>query len=348
VQAAVPLVAATLLWGSGYHATLVAGRRLPALWVACLRPALSVWILLGLGAFWGMSIPRGRAAAWAVVSGVLTTAIFFVALVEGVVRAGAADAAVLTNTAPFFVLLLASLLLGERLQPRRLAGMALGFAGVVLMVATRLGEQRGTGTVAVGTAFALAAAVASALGTVIVRRMALRDPGIDVVGLTTVQLAVGTLILLPLAFAVDGNDGSWGSGSLWAALVWLSFGSTAAASVLFFFGLRRVTAPRASAFLFLVPAVAVAIEIVLGDRPGSAALVGMALAIVGVAIVTIEGLRLRLFASPVWNRERRRYVGAADEAREHEERQHIREHQPHLRRKRPARAERKQDEGGAG
>jgi probable blue pigment (indigoidine) exporter len=282
----VPLVAATVLWGSGYHATLVAGDRLPALWVACLRPALSVWPLLALGALWHVRFPRGRAAVWAVLSGVLTTAIFFIALVEGVLRAGAADAAVLTNTAPFFVLLLAWLLLGERLRPRGVAGMLVGFAGVVLMVAARLAEQHDAGSVAVGTGFALAAAVASALGTVIVRRMAVHDASLDVVGLTTVQLAVGTVILLPVALAVDGGAGSWGSGSLWAALLWLSLGSSAAASVLFFFGLRLVTAPRAVAFQFLVPAVAVAIEIALGNAPGAVALAGMALAIVGVAVVS--------------------------------------------------------------
>ena len=69
----------------------------------------------------------------------------------------------------------------------------------------------------------------------------------------------------------------------------LAIGSSAIAYLAFFAALRRVEAAQASAWLFLVPVVAVVVELALGEVPDGIVLVGMALAIAGVALISLFG-----------------------------------------------------------
>ena len=55
----------------------------------------------------------------------------------------------------------------------------------------------------------------------------------------------------------------------------------------FALALRAIPATRASAWQFLAPVVAVVVELVFGDAPGAVVLLGMALAICGVALVSV-------------------------------------------------------------
>jgi drug/metabolite transporter (DMT)-like permease len=286
-RAVTMLLVAMCCWGSSYHITAIAGRHASGLWVAALRPTIAAAVLLALMPLLRARLPRGQTLAWAMVTGVLMVAVFFIGLVEGTLRAGAADASVLTNSSPFFVLVFSWIALGERLAPGRIAGLVVGFVGVVLMVSSHLSsDHHDTHKLLVGMALALMASVAWAAGTMIVRRLAVRDPDLDVIGLTATQYAVGGAILLVLVLAVDGTGGTdWSSGELWGAALSLSVVSSSIGVLLFFFALQMVSAPRASAFQFLVPAVAVVIEIALGNTPSALVLVGIVLAIAGVAIV---------------------------------------------------------------
>ena len=62
------------------------------------------------------------------------TALSLVGLAEGTARAGPAIAAVLLNTAPFFVAVIGRLTLDERVTALRALGLAVGFAGVLLII----------------------------------------------------------------------------------------------------------------------------------------------------------------------------------------------------------------------
>jgi drug/metabolite transporter (DMT)-like permease len=136
---------------------------------------------------------------------------------------------------------------------------------------------------------ALAAAAGWAVTTLIVKWLVERDPDFDLVGLTTGQHIVGAIVLLALAFGIDGVGGTaWSSGDLWGAITYLAFGASVAAYLAFFGALKRIDAARASAWLFLVPVVAVLIEVVLGEVPEPIVLLGMALAIAGVALASVS------------------------------------------------------------
>jgi drug/metabolite transporter (DMT)-like permease len=254
-----------------------------------IRAGLAALALLLALPLLGARLPRGRAWLWPAVTGLLGVALFYEGLGEAAARAGAGNAAVLANSSPFFVLVLGWVFLREPIRWRGALGLVIGFAGVVLMVSNQLGGDADTGSLVFGMGLALAAAAGWAVTTLIVKWLVERDPDFDLVGLTTGQHVVGAIVLLALAFGIDGAGGTdWSSGDLWGAIAYLAFGASVAAYLAFFGALKRIDAARASAWLFLVPVVAVIIEVVLGEVPEPVVLLGMGLAIAGVALASVS------------------------------------------------------------
>lgn len=281
------LAAPVLFWGGSYRAVSIAGPHASALTLNGLRALISAAILLALLPLLRSRFPTGRLLMWSAVTGVLGVVVFLEGFSEGILRAGAGNAAVLSNTSPFFVLLLGRLVLGERLKPSGVVGLVIGFAGVVTMVASQLGGAEGS-NLALGMALALAAGAGWGIATIIVKWLAQRDPALDVVAVTTGQYLVGGLILGVLALSIDGTGGAeWSSGDLWGALAFLTVGASVVGIVAFFAALKRLKASVASASQFLVPVVAVLIEIIRGTVPGGVVLAGMVITIAGVALVNL-------------------------------------------------------------
>lgn len=273
-------------WGGGYTATAVATDHTSGLFLAGLRcvPTLAVLPLMLLAV--RGRLPRGAALRAGAVSGLLVVTVFFIGISEGTRHAGAANAAVLISASPLWVALLSRLFLQERIRPVALGGLLLGFIGIVLMVSRQLGGTHGAGDMALGIGLALAGGIAWAGGTMIVRRLAVRDEKFDFVGLSVVQYLAGAPPLIIAALAVEGTGGTdWGSIDLWGATLWLALGSSAVATLAFFMSLRWLDATKSSSSQFLVPVIAVLVELVRGHAPGGLVLVGMALAIAGVALV---------------------------------------------------------------
>jgi drug/metabolite transporter (DMT)-like permease len=223
-------------------------------------------------------------------------AFFNQGLTEGVARTGPGTAIVLSSTIPFFIALLGRMLLGERIAVGTACGLLVGFVGVVLVVSSQLGGgDKGAGF-ALGIVFALAAALAGAGSTMLVRKAAVEHPDVDIVGYTTGQTLVAGALLLVLAFGIQGTDGAgWSSGELWGAVAFVSIVGTAVATVAYFASLKRLTATRVGSWLFLSPVVAVLIEIALGEIPEPLVFAGMALTVTGIAIVNAP---MRTEASP--------------------------------------------------
>jgi drug/metabolite transporter (DMT)-like permease len=273
-------------WGSSYWPVEIAGPHTPSLMLAALRSAPAAVVLLAVLPLLGARLPRGRTAVWSALTGLLMVAVFFYGATEGTVRAGAGNASVLVNTAPFFVLILGRLFLGERVSWIRVGGLVAGFCGVVVMVSSQLGAGGDAVDLQVGFAVALSASVAWAVGTLAVKRLVAADPGLDLVGFTAIQYVAGGLLLAAIEFAVDGTGGTdWSAAALWGPIAYLVLGTSALASITYFAALKRLPATRTAAALFLVPLVAVLVEIGRGRSPSAVVLMGMALTIVGVALV---------------------------------------------------------------
>lgn len=280
-----------LLWGTAYVATDVGARHSSDLVFSAVRTAPAGLLLLAVAALAGSRLPRGRELWWAFSSGLLIVVVFVATLTAGVSLAGAGNAAVLTNTAPFFVLVFARIVLGERVSPLAAAGVAVGFAGVVLMVWPQLGVGDGRGDLALGVALSLVSAAGWAAGTLVVKWLLERRPGLEMIGFAAAQYLTGAVVLAVLGLGLEGAGATeWSSGELWASVAWLAAGVSAVAMIAFYAALRRLSATRITATLFLVPAVAVLVELARGNVPESVVLAGMALAVVGVAAVNRGGV----------------------------------------------------------
>jgi drug/metabolite transporter (DMT)-like permease len=284
------LALSILLWGGGFRATAAAVDHTSPLMLSAVRTCVAAVALLVLLRALGARFPPARLWGWAALTGLLGAALFYYGIGEATERAGAAPAAVLANTAPFFVLVLGWAFLQERVTWRGIGGLVIGFAGVVVMVSSQLGEAAGAVDLVVGSALALAAALAWGITTLLVKWLLGRDPSIDLVGFTTGQHVVAGVVLAALGLGIEGVDTTrWSSGDFWGGIAFLALGGSAIAYVAFFASLRRLEAVRASAWLFLVPVVAVIIELALGNIPDGIVLVGMALAIGGVALTSVSG-----------------------------------------------------------
>lgn len=286
-QAAVPyalLLPGVVFWGSSFWATQIAVGHTPAIMLAALRTAPVGILLLALPLL-RIRLLRGRELWWTAWTGLLSVGVLYAALSVSTDLAGPGNASVLINSSPFWVLLLGFLLLKERISPLGLAGLLAGFAGVVTMVSSQLGGGVSTGRLVGGMAIALVGAVSWAVCILAVKAESMRNPHLDLVQISLHQYAFGAIPLLVVSFAWKGAGSTdWGSGKLWAVVVWLVIGAGAIATVTFFMALRKLSATATASSQFLVPAVAVVIEIARGRSPGAVALVGMVVTVLGVAV----------------------------------------------------------------
>ena len=288
------LLTAAFFWGTSFRATLIGTEHAPPMTFTALRAAPAALILLVVAVFMRARLPGRELLPWTVLTGLLMVTIPLAGLAESVIRAGAGNAAVLNNTAPFFVLALGYLMLGERASWIGVASLLAGFGGVVVMVSSQLGGVDDPGDFALGVALALAAAAAWGGGMLLVKRLLQRDPKIDIVGLTVGQYVVGSALIVALAFALDRpSETTWSSGDLWAAVAWVVVGSSVIAQLAFYSALRRLPANKVAVWGFMAPVIAVLVEVGRGDAPGPVVALGMGLTIIGVAITTMAPMRAR-------------------------------------------------------
>jgi drug/metabolite transporter (DMT)-like permease len=129
-------VALAVIWGSSFLCIKVLGEDWPAPYVALGRVVLGTLFLLGWLAVRRTALPRGR-TLWrhlAVVA-VLMNVIPFTLFAYGETKVSSVVAGLWNGTTPLFTLLVVLLAFPEeRPTPRRLAGLAIGFAGVALLL----------------------------------------------------------------------------------------------------------------------------------------------------------------------------------------------------------------------
>jgi len=190
-------------------------------------------------------------------------------------------AALIAGLHPVVTSLAAGPLLGERLRRVQWAGVGLGLTGVVAVVVDRLGAGSST-----FGATALLAAALSVLGMSagsLLQRA--RGAGVPLLAGTAVQYAAAAPVFLAGALAVERWDvhltARFAFAMAWAVLV-LSIGAV----LLMLLLLQRRAASSVSSLFFLTPALS-ALEgaVLFGERLGPLAVAGLAVALVGVALV---------------------------------------------------------------
>jgi drug/metabolite transporter (DMT)-like permease len=276
------LLLLAILWGGSFFFAKVALAAFPALTLVALRTGLAAIALLAFLAVRGIALPLSL-AAWGrfLVMGLLNNAIPFALINWGQTQIDSGLAAILNATTPLFTVLLAHLVTAdERLTRNRVAGVALGFAGVVVMIGPA--SLRGLGLAGLGKLAVVAAACSYACAGLYGRRLA----ALPSVAAACGMLVASALVMLPVAFLVDRPTHLAAGAVIWEAVGALALFSTALAYIVYFRLLATAGATNLLLVTFLIPVSALQLGgLVLGERPDATAFAGMALIFLGLAAV---------------------------------------------------------------
>jgi probable blue pigment (indigoidine) exporter len=222
--------------------------------------------------------PRGQWGLLFVYS-MLNFGIFMVFTTLALVLLPASEAVIVTYTIPIWAAVLAWPVLGERLTLRSMAAIALGIAGVVLLVG--VGSLEVSWSRLPGVAAGLLAAWLLGLGTVIAKRAPLAMPPVAAVAW---QALIGTVPLF-LAALWERPDWTMLTPLGWASTAYIAIVPMTVAYLAWFRALALLPAATAATALLIAPAVGVFSSLILlGEPLGARQLVALAMTLTGVGL----------------------------------------------------------------
>ena len=207
-------------------------------------------------------------------------------LVFGVDRVSAGVASLMSSTMPMFTVILSFALLGATVPAAGRAGLAIGFAGTIVLASPSLGGS----SAAVGVVALLLSAMAWAFGTVF---MKWKDfSAVTPIMLVGVQLYMSAVVLIPAGVLLEGTaDTEWTLGLL-VPLAYAAIPANAITFSLMATVVQRATPTQASATAYLIPGFGVFFGWLIRDeRLGVAELVGGGLVVVGVYLLATSAAR---------------------------------------------------------
>ncbi|HET7141615.1 MAG TPA: DMT family transporter [Candidatus Limnocylindria bacterium] len=274
-----------------FGGTWVAGRwaveELPVFVVAELRFGMAA-VLLGA---WAVAARRRlspiRRADLPLIAGLGLTGVagYNWLFLTGLTLAPATDGSILVpGTIPILTMILAVVLLAERIGRRAVLGMAVAIGGLLVVI----GFGRHTGSTRLsGDLLFLGSAGFWASYNILVRVAGRR---FDAISATLYAMVAGALFLLPLAL-LQGSLAEMEAITprAWASIGYLMVFGSILAFVFLQIGVARIGAARASAFTLLVPLFGVALSIAfLGERPTLLAMAGGVVVLAGLWLIQTD------------------------------------------------------------
>lgn len=252
------LLIAMLVWGLNLPAVKVLTQWFDPMMLACVRMVVACIALTGM-LLWKRcpfaslaALPFAAICACALLMVYLNQILF----AEGLLRSTATNAALIMAFSPLFSAVLASVAFGEKLTRRRIAGVAMGFVGVALVVLSHPGAA--LSSAGLGDMMLVAGVVCFASGGAVVQRLA---RSVHPFVISWAIYCVGTLFLLvhtavgdPPSSAAEIFPGWWP----WALVLFSGVFATAAANVAWNGAIARIGVARTAVFLYWVPIFGVA------------------------------------------------------------------------------------------
>lgn len=283
----------SVLWGASFFFTAVALRELPIFTIVFARVGLGALLLVPVFKLSGGQFPS-RLAGWApyAVMGMFNNIIPFSFIVAGQTYISTGLASVLNTTTPLFSVLLLGAFGDEKLIARRVVGIVIGLAGVMLLRApgTAVGADA-----TIGILLCLGGALSYACSGLWGRRKLTGTPPLTS---STCQLICSTTVMAVIAAAMDQP---WrlpmpGIATL-LSLAGLAALSTALAYVVFFRILIRSGATNVMLVTLLIPVTAILLgTAVLGEPLTMPEIAGAV--VIGSALLVIDGRALAWVAGP--------------------------------------------------
>jgi drug/metabolite transporter (DMT)-like permease len=276
-----------LIWGFNFSVTKSAFDQIPPLPFTAIRFAISslmLWVVLRVVER-PAPLPPG-ALRRLVLLGLAGNTCYQLAFMLGLAHTTATNSALILSTVPTVVAVFAGLLGLERITWRMRGGIAVGFLGVVLVIATRgVGFDRGTFS---GDLLTVLAVLFWAGYTVGLRRV---PRGVSSLRVTTITTIAGTpgLVLAGLPGVLD-LEWTAVTARAWLAVAYASVLSLLVAYLLWNRSVKAIGGTRTAIYMCLTPLVAVfGAWLLLGERPHPLQGIGALFIITGVLLTRAGG-----------------------------------------------------------
>jgi drug/metabolite transporter (DMT)-like permease len=287
-------------WGSSYFFIKIGVESgLQPFTLVALRLAISI---IGLGLLLALTrsrLPRDpRVLADLAIVGIINVAIPFTLITWAERSIDSALASILQGLTPLFSLVMAGIVLqDEPITVNKLAGLVVGFAGAVVILARHLAPVPGgdpTAELLGELALVLSCVSYAASGVFLRRRIGTRPLNVDPATgprplrpaeIALPQNAVAFFITALLAIVLDPGSGLPASAAGWISVLWLGLVGSSIAYLLFFRLLNAWGAYRTSLITYAMPVVGILLGvIVLGETIGPQTIVGTVMVIGGIAL----------------------------------------------------------------
>ena len=270
------------VWGSGFIATKIGLQHAAPFTFLTLRFAVGLAFLVPIVLVMQPRWPgSGRELGHVIVAGLLMHAIHLGGShYTQYLGVSAGITALILSAQPLITALIASRWMSERLELRQWTGIAIGLAGVALIVWHKVDVREATAASLVAITVSLVGVTA---GTLYQRVFC---PLVDLRCAAMVQFTATILVLAPLAWMFEDTSIRW-SWALVGSILFLVIGASILAVSALHLLMRRGQATRVTSLIYLTPIFAVGLELAMfGVVPSVLSLAGILVTCLGVALVT--------------------------------------------------------------
>jgi drug/metabolite transporter (DMT)-like permease len=282
-----------LVWGSTFLAIRIAITDLPPLFMCAARLVSAGALMLAWARLRGDAWPRGAEWRHAAIVGILLPGVGNSAVTLGETHVASGLVALLVATIPLWVALLSALdRRGEKPTALAWTGLAIGFAGIGLLMGPGLARPGVEGRAVLWGLFPVAGSFSWAWGSLWSRRV--RMPASPVMGTGIGLLAAGIVVTMVSAGAgelarPERLHAGWPSLTALAYLV--VFGSVVGFSA-YQYLLRQVAPATVSTYAFVNPVVAMVLGgLFAGESLSPRTAVASLLVLASVVLITLQRLR---------------------------------------------------------
>lgn len=279
------LIALAAIWGASFLFVRMAVSSLGAAWLTELRISIAAAAMLLYARAIGLDLELRRNLRVYIVIGAINVALPWTMIAYAGHYINAGYLSILNASTPWFGAICGALWLGEPLTARKTLGLALGVAGVALMLG--FGPIEATSNVIFSAALCFAAAACYALAGTYLKK---RATGVAPFSMSLGSLLVATLMLLPFLPGVPPAAAFTLKVSI--AVLGISLLGSAAAFLLYYRLMSDVGPTKTLTVTFLIPLFGVLWGILFLDEELRMAMVaGGALILAGTALVVLSGSR---------------------------------------------------------
>ena len=271
-----------VIWSSGFVVAKYAFEYSDVIFFLGVRLLIAAAILASITLALGQTLRLTRNQLFvSLLLGITLQALYLGGVWEAIAKGSPAGlAAVITSTQPILVSILAFILLKESLQRNQILGLLLGFAGVVLVLSPAFSE-RGTMT-HLALALLILGLSGSTSATLIQKKYGSNLP---LLAGTTFQFLFAGVVLTAISIATNKTFIQWNIQSA-LTMAWAVIVTSIIAVLALLWMLRRGSAAKVSALLYLVPPMAsIQAWILFDEKLNAQTVIGIAMTALGVALV---------------------------------------------------------------